>query len=67
MTDNQVGRAIGWKVDFPELHLAFDQSTHYAHIDANLPDGLNGGLYRIEIEGMNNKKAHALKIRRLLR
>lgn len=60
----QVGRAVGWKVEFPELSLTFDQSAHYAAIEANLTSGLAAGSFRIDIETMNAADFRKLAIAR---
>ena len=61
----QLGRAVGWKLEFPDLSLTLSHATHYARIDASLPGTLDPGNYRIEIEALNTADFRRLAVARL--
>lgn len=61
----QLGRAVGWKLEFPDLPLTLSHATHYGRIDATLPNGLEAGNYRIEIEALNTADFRRLAVKRL--
>lgn len=51
--DRRIGRAVGWRLAFPDLGLSFGHDTHYARIEAALESGLVPSHARVRIEAMN--------------